>query len=92
MVRMNSAFVDTTEVRVLHITPAERAALQLLADGRTKPEIASRLRVDERDVDAWLAALFSRMDCATPVDAVAAAARRGLLRLDATNYSAAATS
>jgi DNA-binding NarL/FixJ family response regulator len=66
----------------LQITAAERAALQLLADGRTKPEIASRLRVDERDVETWLAALSSRMDCATALDAATDAVRRGLLRLD----------
>ena len=37
---------------VLQITPRERVALQLLADGKATHEIAGSLAVGERDVEA----------------------------------------
>jgi DNA-binding NarL/FixJ family response regulator len=46
---------------MLHITPMERAALQLLADGRSIHEIAQRLRLDEADVEMRLKTFFVRM-------------------------------
>ncbi len=52
---------DTTP---LQITPLERAALQLLAEAKTKAD---------------LTALFIRMGVATATDAVDAAIRRGLI-------------
>jgi DNA-binding CsgD family transcriptional regulator len=64
---------------MLHITPAERAALQLLADGKTTNEIARRLRIAEPAVGTQLAALYARMGVVTEAEAIATASRRGLL-------------
>jgi DNA-binding CsgD family transcriptional regulator len=64
---------------MLQITPLERAALQLLADGRAPREIAERLRLSESTVDARLALLYARMGVAGPSDAIATAHRRGLI-------------
>jgi DNA-binding NarL/FixJ family response regulator len=66
---------------LLRITPWERDALQLLADGSAVRDLAGRLRVQERDVDAHLASLFRRMGATNRSEAVAAAYRRGLLRV-----------
>jgi DNA-binding NarL/FixJ family response regulator len=68
---------------VLHITPAERAALQLLAIGKPAREIALRLGVIESEVDRELSALFRRMGARSRAEAVATANRRGLLSSDA---------
>jgi DNA-binding CsgD family transcriptional regulator len=67
---------------VLAITPSERAALQLLADGEGAIKIAGRLGIGENEVDAHLTMLFARMGAADRSDAVTKAFRRGLLRLD----------
>jgi DNA-binding CsgD family transcriptional regulator len=64
---------------VLQITPSERAALRLLANGNGTDEIAARLGVREYDVEAYLATLFVRMGAASRTEAIAAATRRGLL-------------
>jgi DNA-binding CsgD family transcriptional regulator len=64
---------------MLHITPAERAALQLLADGKTTGEIARRLRIAEAAVGTQLAALYARMGVVSRAEAIATASRRGLL-------------
>jgi DNA-binding NarL/FixJ family response regulator len=64
---------------VLHITPWERSALELLASGATTTDLAQRLGVPEREVETRLRMLFARMGAASRADAVAAASRRGLL-------------
>jgi len=64
---------------VLQITPVERAVLQLLADGNTTTDIASRLRLTESAIDGLLTELLERMGAASPVEAVADGLRRGLL-------------
>jgi LuxR family maltose regulon positive regulatory protein len=64
---------------ILQITPAERAVLQLLADGKPTPEIAGRLRISESAVEGLMTALFGRMGAAGRPEAIAAALRRGLL-------------
>jgi DNA-binding CsgD family transcriptional regulator len=64
---------------LLHITPEEREALQLLADGKTTEEIASGLGISERAVEAHLSTVFERMGAATRGEAIEAAQRRGLL-------------
>ena len=64
---------------MLQITPAERLALQSLAEGRTISQAAALLELRERDVDDLLIALFGRMRVPTPLEAVAAAMRRGLI-------------
>jgi len=76
---------------VLQITPAERAVLQLIADGTATRDIANRLRLSERTIDAMVTALLERMGAPSLVGAVADAARRGLLSTgDITERPAAA--
>lgn len=67
---------------MLHITPRERVALQLLADGKATNEIADRIGISETDVQAHLNTLFARMGAASRTEAIAAAVRRGLLTSD----------
>ena len=64
---------------MLHITPWERSALQLLAAGTPTAQLAVNLGVAEGDVTGRLSALFSKLGAATETDAVNAALRRGLL-------------
>jgi DNA-binding CsgD family transcriptional regulator len=64
---------------VLHITPLERTALQLLASGAETPALVERFGLNEQAVEAQLASLFSRMGAGSRAEAVAAAARRGLV-------------
>ena len=69
---------------MLQITPSERAALQMLADGQATRDIADRLRVSEHELDGRLAKLFARMGAADRAGAVADAVRRGLAVMPAT--------
>jgi DNA-binding CsgD family transcriptional regulator len=64
---------------LLLITPVERAALQVLAEGKSHVEIASRLETSQSELKATLSALFSRLGVRTPGDAIAAGLKRGLL-------------
>jgi DNA-binding NarL/FixJ family response regulator len=64
---------------LLTITPLERAALRLLADGRSIRQIAGRLDLAERELETQVNSLFIRMGVASPAEAIAAALRRGLL-------------
>ena len=64
---------------MLHITPVERAVLQLLADGKATTDIAGRLGISEGAIEALLTLLFERMGAASRLEAVAVALRRGLL-------------
>jgi hypothetical protein len=63
------------EAALLHITPSERAALQLLAAGREAAECALAAGITEAHLDG----LFVRMGVACAEEAVAVASRRGLL-------------
>jgi DNA-binding CsgD family transcriptional regulator len=65
---------------VLHITPGERRALELLANGGPMREIAVSLGVHVGEVGADLRSLFFRMGVTDETEAVAAAWRRGLLK------------
>jgi DNA-binding CsgD family transcriptional regulator len=64
---------------VLHITPWERTALQLLASGIPTREIADRFGAGEDELEAHLNTLFARLGAASRTEAIAAAVRRGLL-------------
>ncbi len=64
---------------MLHITPVERAVLECLASGAPTVEIARRLGLKEPEIESSLATLFSRMGVSSRAEAVAAAARRGLI-------------
>ena len=64
---------------VLQITPTERMALQLLAEGKSRSQIAVLLGVGDCDAEDLLVGLFGRMRARTQFEAVAAAAQRGLI-------------
>ena len=63
---------------MLRITPGERAVLQLLAEGKTRDELAASLEVSELELDSRLTALFRRMGVKTELEAAAECIRRGL--------------
>ena len=67
----------------MQMTPVERVALQLLADGRGTIEIANRLRVRECEIDARLVSLFARLGASNGTEAIAVAHERGLVVIDA---------
>jgi len=64
---------------VLHITPWERGVLEQLASGVATSELARQLGVNDREIESSLAVLFARMGVASRAEAIAAAARRGLV-------------
>jgi DNA-binding CsgD family transcriptional regulator len=64
---------------LLRITPLERQALQLLANGDTPSEVSIRLGISAAETAALLASLFAAMGAMTRAEAVASAQRRGLL-------------
>ena len=64
---------------MLHITPSERVVLEHLATGAATTEIARLVGLNEREVDACLQTLFTRMGVTSRSEAVAVAARRGVL-------------
>jgi DNA-binding NarL/FixJ family response regulator len=65
---------------IVHITPWERSALELLAAGTTVTQIGGRLGASLDEIEERLAVLFAKFGAATRAEAVAAASRRGLLR------------
>ena len=69
-------------LEVLLITPGERTALQLLANGKPTHEIAHCLGVHQHDIEDSLLVLFNRMGAASRAEAIAAGFRRGLLIRD----------
>ena len=73
---------------MLQITPAEREALQLLADGWSVSQIAELLELGECELDELLMALFSRMRVRTHLEAVAAASHRGVIEVDPDRFAA----
>src|SRR5262249_1378895 len=64
---------------VLQITPAERTALQMLADGLAHHDIAGNLHMSECGLEPPLTTLFERMGVAGRNQAIAEAVRRGLV-------------
>lgn len=64
---------------MLHITPWERSALQLLAAGLSTAQLAITLGLSECEIEQRLAALYSRMGAASHTEAISAASRRGLI-------------
>lgn len=65
-------------VMALQITPSERHALQLLADGHTTSGVAARLRMGTRETEVLLTRLFAALGAASEAEAIAAAHKRGL--------------
>ena len=79
-------------VRALQITPSERQALQLLANGRTRHEVAADLGIDAIEIEMVLTRLFVTMGADTQAEAIAAAHRRGLLTQEPCGVAASASS
>jgi two-component system, NarL family, response regulator YdfI len=67
---------------VLRITPWERDALQLLANGTAAVDVASDLGIAASDVESRLTRLFAAMGAASQTEAIAIALKRGLLRME----------
>ena len=64
---------------VLQITPSERDALQLVAQGAPTSQIGSMLGLVPADIGSFLAALFARLGATSRAEAIRVASRRGLL-------------
>jgi DNA-binding CsgD family transcriptional regulator len=76
---MRSQSEQESSGRALQITPWERQALQLLADGDTTIDVAIGLGMSTLEAETLLTRLFAAMGAATQVEAIAAAHKRGLL-------------
>ena len=79
-------------VRALQITPRERQALQLLANGRTTHDVAADLGIDAIEIEMVLTRLFAAMGAGTQAEAIAAAHRRGLLTQESCGVAATGSS
>jgi DNA-binding NarL/FixJ family response regulator len=72
------------EAEPLRITPSERQALRLLANGGSRRDIERVLGVTGSTLDAVLTVLFARMGVHGKTEAIGSAFRRGLLESRAT--------
>jgi DNA-binding CsgD family transcriptional regulator len=63
----------------LQITPTERHALQLLANGYTTNDVATDLGIGTVETEVLLKRLFAALGAATRVEAIALAHKRGLV-------------
>jgi DNA-binding CsgD family transcriptional regulator len=63
------------------LTAREREVLELVANGLSNRQIAQALGVSEHTAKFHVASLLEKLDADTRADAVARAARRGLLTL-----------
>lgn len=64
------------------LTNREREVLQLAAEGHTSPEIAARLFLSPRTVEAHRASLMRKLNLRTQTDLIRYAFQRGVLPLD----------
>ena len=70
----------STQVNPHQLTEREREVLELLCAGLRNSEIAERLCRSVRTVDHHVAAAFAKLGVCTRADAIAAAARAGIVR------------
>jgi DNA-binding CsgD family transcriptional regulator len=70
---------DNSATHPLQITPEERHALQLLADGKTSSDLAAGFGVSLVEAETLLTGLYAILGVASSARAVAAAHKRGLL-------------
>jgi len=63
------------------LTPREREVLELVADGLSNKLIAEKLRISEHTAKFHLRSILDKLGADTRTDAVAKAARRGMLLL-----------
>jgi DNA-binding NarL/FixJ family response regulator len=76
-----------SQTPVLHITPSDRVALQLLANGTAAIEIANNLGLPESEIESHLTTLFARLGATSRAEAIAMAFKRGLLTTSGLTYS-----
>jgi len=77
--RLDSPQVDDAD-RV--VTRREEDVLQLIADGCSTPEVASRLYISQKTVKNHLASIYHKLDARDRTQAVLQAVRMGIVRLD----------
>ena len=65
----------------VQLTMRELTVLRLLADGKTNKEIGAALSIAEGTVKVHLTHLFEKLGVSNRTEAIAAAARRGLVRM-----------
>jgi DNA-binding NarL/FixJ family response regulator len=65
----------------VQLTMRELAVLRLLADGKTNKEIGGALAIAESTVKVHLTHLFEKLGVSNRTEAIAAASRRGLVRI-----------
>lgn len=63
------------------LTGRERDVLTLLAQGKSNKEIGSHLYISETTVKSHLRSIFAKLNVLSRTEAIAAASRRGLIRL-----------
>jgi DNA-binding CsgD family transcriptional regulator len=63
----------------LQITPFERYALQLLANGSTTNDVAMALGIGAVETEVLLTRLFAQLGASSQAEAIAAAHKRGLV-------------
>lgn len=66
----------------VQITPSERHALQLLANGHTTDDVAAGLGMGAIETEILLTRLFAALGVISEAEAVAAAHKRGLVSCD----------
>jgi DNA-binding CsgD family transcriptional regulator len=76
-----SAEVSTPADGDVPLTPRELEVLTLLAEGKSNKEIARRLGISVHTAKFHVAALIDKLDAVGRTDAVAHAARRGVIQL-----------
>jgi len=64
---------------LLQITPGERQALQLIAQGKAVCEVGQCLGVPANELGIHLTALFAKLGAGNGAEAIAEAARRGIV-------------
>jgi DNA-binding CsgD family transcriptional regulator len=64
---------------LLQITPGEREALQLIAQGKAVCEVGQCLGVPANELGIHLTALFAKLGAGNGAEAIAEAARRGIV-------------
>ncbi len=69
------------DTRTSPLTPREEEVLQLIADGLSTIEVASRLFISGKTVKNHLASIYDKLDARDRTQAVLAAVRIGIVRL-----------
>src|SRR5215831_2007039 len=64
---------------LLQITPGERHALRLIAQGKAFREVGQCLGVPQSEVGLHLTALFAKLGAQSEAEAIAEASRRGIV-------------